>query len=80
MKTAEFLGKAIEENLYDLEDRQRFHRTQKPLTIKKIIDYTLLKLISSVFLRKKRQTTVEIKYLHDIYLIVCMYPKCIKDS
>lgn len=54
MKTAEFLGKAIEENLYDLEDRQRFHRTQKPLAIKKIIDYTLLKLISSVFLRKKK--------------------------
>lgn len=61
MKTTEFLGKATEENLCDLEDRQRFHRTRKPLTIKKIIDYTLLKLISSVFWRKKRQTTVEIK-------------------
>lgn len=67
MKTTEFLEKVIEENLCDLEDRQRFHRTQKPLTIKKIVDYIPVKLISSLFWKiplrkkKKRQTTVERK-------------------
>ena len=59
MKTTEFLEKAIEENLCDPEDRQRFHRTQKPLTIKKNYRLHFIKINISCFLKdtiKKKKT------------------------
>ena len=44
MKTIEFLEEAIEENLCDLEDWQRFHRTQKLLTIQKNYKLHIIKI------------------------------------